>query len=254
MRARAQLDEVLRSNPGHARAKALEDAIGRGEPPLPQSVASANGAMPASAAPGTSALPIDGDHSGVPRDEHGEPVGVPAGRSFDYYIQQAETARNHGQCSRAIPLYEQALVVRPGSSEALSGLGHCQLSSGDASGAITRFRATLDVNPSYALAHFGLAEAYRQLGRRREAAREYREFLALMSNGRMADTARSRLSELEGDGGGGGSAPPPQQQPPPPTGSGELPAPIGTPGSGVIQQSDTLTEDSEPPLRPGEHP
>ncbi len=253
--ARAQLDEVLRASPGHGRAKALRDAIERGEPPLPVTVAAA-GAPPAAATadPAGPAEPT-ADREGIPRGEDGAPVAVPAGRGFDFYVEQAEGARENGRCAAAIPFYEQALASRPGASEALAGLGLCQLASGDSNGAVTRFRATLDVNPSYSLAHWGLGEAYRRLGRRQEAIRAYREYLALVPSGGRSGAVRAAIEELEGAAGGGGAAPPPPSTsapPPPPSGSSDLPAPIGTPGSGTIQQSDTLTEDSEPPLRPGE--
>jgi tetratricopeptide (TPR) repeat protein len=190
---------------------------------------------------------------GIPRGEDGAPVAVPSGRGFDYYVTQAESARESGRCAQAVPFYEQALATRPGASEALAGLGLCELGS-NPSGAVTRFRATLDVNPSYSLAHWGLGEAYRRLGRRAEAIRAYNEYLALVPSGARANQVRAHIADLEGAPSAGAAQPPPPgtAAPPPPSGGSEFPAPIGTPGSGTLQQSDTLTEDSEPPLRPGE--
>jgi Flp pilus assembly protein TadD len=72
---------------------------------------------------------------------------------------------------------------------------------GDLDGAIAAHRTALRLKPDDAEAHYNLGVALRAQGRRREAAREFREYLRLApdtpANGHYIEQVRAFVRELE---------------------------------------------------------
>ena len=128
--------------------------------------------------------------------------------------------------------------MRPGGSEALTGLGYCELEGGNASGAAGRFRQA--AGQGYAEAYIGLGTADRRMGRNQDALTAYERYIERLPSGPRASIARRQIEELrrllssEPAGGGspsggadeapaGGGADPQTPATPP----GTLPAPHG---------------------------
>ena len=275
--ARAGAQRALEVQPDHPRAQALLAAIDAGDPPV----------VPVEIAVGPDAVSPDGGTTtsqpdgGAARTPPGpgpsEPQGgssPPAGRTPEWYVGEGERMQRNGQAEQARRMFEQALSLQPGRSEALAGLGFVLLSLGDARGAMTQFRRLLDSNPSYAAGYYGMGQAAQRLGQTSVAAQNYRRFLESSSSGPRADAARRFLDSMSGGGtdnpppdqggpppdqGGpppdqGGpppdqGGPPPDQGGPPPNAGGSLPAPRNM-APGTVPPSDRPAVDSEPPGLP----
>ena len=147
------------------------------------------------------------------RSEAGGDTGggaVPGGRDYSWYIREADQRLERGDVQRAQQLYEAARSVRPGGSEALTGLGYVALEGGDANGAASRFRQA--AGQGYAEAYIGLGAAYRRLGRTQDALTAYERYLDRLPSGPRASIARRQAEELRrqlgsaGGGAGGGGA------------------------------------------------
>lgn len=70
--------------------------------------------------------------------------------------------------------FEQALQIKGSHAPALTNLGNLLLEEGDVEGAIARYRAAIEYEPEYPIAHLNLSVAYKRSGRRAEAVRELR--------------------------------------------------------------------------------
>jgi tetratricopeptide (TPR) repeat protein len=154
----------------------------------------------------------------------------PEGRDYSWYIQNGDTALSGGNLSRADAFYQAALEVRPGSSEATTGLANVMLRRGRAEDAVVRFRAA--TRQGYGPAFIGLGRANESLGRRSEAIQAYEDYLQRSPSGSLAATARQRLEALRPTP-APGPAPTPtptvEDTPPPPP---PPPAPEGDPAPG----------------------
>lgn len=155
----------------------------------------------------------------------------PEGRDYSWYIQNGDTALSGGNLSRADAFYQAALEVRPGSSEATTGLANVMLRRGRADDAVVRFRAA--TRQGYGPAFIGLGRANESLGRRSEAIQAYEDYLQRSPSGSLATTARQRLEALRPTPAPGPAPTPtptvedtPPPPPPPP------PAPEGDPAPG----------------------
>jgi predicted Zn finger-like uncharacterized protein len=114
--------------------------------------------------------------------------------SFDALLRRGERALERGRMSAARRDFERALEMRPGSPEALTGLGYVALDAGSAGAAAERFRAA--AKASYADAYIGLGEAYRKLGRAQDALAAYERYLERWPGGSSASVARAQASAI----------------------------------------------------------
>ncbi len=73
---------------------------------------------------------------------------------------------------RAIPLLEEALAARPGLLDAHKALGSALVDSGKPESGLVHLRMVAKQSPEDEQIHFLLAQAYRALGRKEDAARE----------------------------------------------------------------------------------
>ncbi|HJL14136.1 MAG TPA: tetratricopeptide repeat protein, partial [Sandaracinaceae bacterium LLY-WYZ-13_1] len=264
--ARGQVDAILRRASQHPRATALREAIEAGRPPAPPTVDVPDGGV-ADAGEAADETPPRTEGSEGAEGAEASGGAVPRNRDYSWYIRQGDERLERGDVRRASELYEAARRVRPGGSEALTGLGYVALENGDANGAASRFRQA--AGQGYAEAYIGLGTAYRRLGRTRDALTAYERYLERLPSGPRASIARRQADELrrqlgeEGGGAGGGpgegpagggaggggeppdegSAPEPDEGESPPTETGALPAPEGM---DTPPPQDVPAVDSEP--------
>jgi tetratricopeptide (TPR) repeat protein len=99
----------------------------------------------------------------------------------------ADVLGREAQWERATDLYRSVLAREPRNPWALYGLGRASIGLGQYEPAIAPLRAAIDADPTIAEAHFQLAQALRQLGRREDGARELALFTAL--RGRLENTS-----------------------------------------------------------------
>ena len=248
--ARRQVDRVLERSSGHGPADALRRAIEEGVPPAPPTVDVPEGEEEAEGEAETeeaeqpeAPTQARGEDRGTDRgtDRGGDRRGggsesgaIPGGRDYSWYIRSGDERLERGDVERAQQYYEAARGVRPGGSEALTGLGYVALERGNASQAASNFRQA--AGQGYAEAYIGLGSAYRRLGRNADALTAYERYLERLPSGPRASIARRQVEELRRATGGGGSTPEPDDEP----GGGSAPDPQPEPEPAPETPSGTL--------------
>jgi tetratricopeptide (TPR) repeat protein len=91
-------------------------------------------------------------------------------------------------------MFEQALFIRPNSSAAHTGLGYVALEKGRPQLAAEHFLAATRAGNDEAW--IGLGDAYRRLGRPRDALRAYQSYLTRSPNGRQISIAQAQIDRL----------------------------------------------------------
>jgi len=114
--------------------------------------------------------------------------------SHEGYISRGQTYLEAGQVSSAKRMFEQALFIRPNSSQAHAGLGYVALEKGRPQLAAEHFVAATRVGNDDAL--IGLADAYRRMSRWRDALRAYQNYLSRNPQGRQASIAQAQIERL----------------------------------------------------------
>jgi predicted Zn finger-like uncharacterized protein len=114
--------------------------------------------------------------------------------SHEGYITRGTTLLEAGQVGAAKRMFEQALFIRPNSSQAHTGLGYVALEKGRPQLAAEHFVAATRAGNDDAL--IGLGDAYRRLQRPRDALRAYQNYLAHNPNGRQVSIARAQVERL----------------------------------------------------------
>lgn len=122
------------------------------------------------------------------------PAAAEPSLGYDALIRRADSALERGRSAAARRDYEQALELRPGASEALTGLGFIALDTGSANTAATHFRRA--AANGYADAYIGLGDAYRKLNRHEDALAAYERYLERWPSGNQASVARAQASAL----------------------------------------------------------
>ncbi|MCC6806480.1 MAG: zinc-ribbon domain-containing protein [Deltaproteobacteria bacterium] len=159
-RAATQIEEVLKRSPDHARALALKRSL-------------------------------EGPKVEPPKEEA---KAVP--ETFEQLLSKANRARHAERVKLAMELYGRALELKPDNAEALTGLGLCYIDNDHPSNAIAQFQKALAANSRYSDAHMGMAEAFRNLGQKRDAVKHYQRYLDLAPDGNEANVAREALKQL----------------------------------------------------------
>jgi len=116
---------------------------------------------------------------------------------FNKGISLNRLDRNEG----AIPCYDRALEIDPRDADAWTNRGYSLIRLGHHEKAISCFDRALDIDPRSALARFMMAMAEEGLGRKHDAVRSYRQFLASGSaqDALYIEYANQRLQVLEGE-------------------------------------------------------
>jgi predicted Zn finger-like uncharacterized protein len=114
--------------------------------------------------------------------------------SHEAYIARGQKMLESGQVTNAKRMFEQALFIRPSSSEAHAGLGFVALEKGRTKLAVEHFQEAKRDGNGEAL--IGLGEAYRRLNRPREALRAYQSYVTEYPRGPQIGIARAQVDRL----------------------------------------------------------
>jgi predicted Zn finger-like uncharacterized protein len=114
--------------------------------------------------------------------------------SHEGYVSRGQALLEAGQVTTAKRMFEQALFIRPNSSQAHAGLGYVALEKGRPQLAAEHFLAATRVGNDDAL--IGLGDAYRRMSRPRDALRAYQNYLTRNPNGRHASIAQAQVERL----------------------------------------------------------
>ncbi len=117
---------------------------------------------------------------------------------YSVLMQRAERARLSDKTWAALELYQKAIALKGGpDARAYAGMGWCYLDLGKKLDAKSHFYDAIRVRPSFADAHFGLAEIEYQGGAPATALKHYRKYLEYAPSGDDAGIARSRIDALK---------------------------------------------------------
>jgi uncharacterized protein (TIGR02996 family) len=113
----------------------------------------------------------------------------------------ADYHRRHGDYTRAVAEYTEALKLQPGSASDYRMRGRCHYQQGEYAQALADYNEALRLEPGGAESHSDRADALRQLGEYGQAVAEYTEALRL-EPGRAWDLCfRGRSYHLKGERG-----------------------------------------------------
>ena len=135
----------------------------------------------------------------------GVATGTGGGASNDprVLLQQADTARQHGDMDKAKSLFGRALEINPNDSEALAGLGQVAHSQHDLANAQTYYRRAMAANGTYLPAMVGLADVLWDSGDKPGAQKIYKDVQDRFPEAAYPSYVKQRAE------GGGGAAPAP---------------------------------------------
>ncbi|MBW1905821.1 MAG: tetratricopeptide repeat protein, partial [Deltaproteobacteria bacterium] len=162
--------------------------------------------------------------------------GRPPVRDYEWYMRQGRAELAGGNYSRARAFFDSALEARPGSAEAMDGLGQVSMRIEDFESALRYFRVA--AQRGQADGYFSLGKAYERLGRNEEAVSAYYTYVKRRPSGSHAAAARAAIRTLEPHA----KLPPepesepksepqpePQPEPDPESGAESEPSPAGEP-------------------------
>jgi tetratricopeptide (TPR) repeat protein len=156
--------------------------------------------------------------------------GRPPVRDYEWYMREGQAELAAGNYSRARAFFDSALEARPGSADAMDGLGKVSVRIEDFDLAIRYFRvAAQRGRPD---GYFNLGKVYERIGRNEEAVSAYYTYLKRNPTGTHAAAARLAIKALEPR-----AKLPPELEPDPETGA--LP-------SSEPSRAEEPTQDSEP--------
>ncbi len=157
------------------------------QPAVPESVQPAAGEATSQVAPAVAKVPAAA-------------TGAPVEGDFDAILRDADRALKADRFKTAVTHYRRALAIRPDSVEARSGLGVSLVSSDpNMAGyreAVTLLEGAVKQRANDARAWLSLGMAYQVLGRDKQAAAPYRQYLSLEPNGHYAGEVRSALRQM----------------------------------------------------------
>ena len=121
--------------------------------------------------------------------------GRPPVRDYEWYMHQGLAELAAGNYSRARAFFDSALEARPGSAEAMDGLGHVSTRIEDFNSALRYFRVA--AQRGHPDGYFNLGKTYESLGRNEEAVSAYYTYVKRRPSGSHAAAARSAIKTLE---------------------------------------------------------
>ena len=121
--------------------------------------------------------------------------GRPPVRDYEWYMRQGRAELAGGNYSRARAFFDSALEARPGSAEAMDGLGHVSTRIEDFNSALRYFRVA--AQRGHPDGYFNLGKTYELLGRNEEAVSAYYTYVKRRPSGAHAAAAKSRIRTLE---------------------------------------------------------
>ncbi|MBX7102136.1 MAG: tetratricopeptide repeat protein, partial [Myxococcaceae bacterium] len=117
-------------------------------------------------------------------------------KGYNALLDEADRVRAR-QPARALSLYEQAEALKPSAVDPPVGRGYALLELGRAAESEVAFRQALTLNPTYAPALMGSAEAFKAQGKREQAITMYERYLDVLPDGAEANVARTNLQRLK---------------------------------------------------------
>lgn len=157
--------------------------------------------------------------------------GRPPVRDYEWYMREGQAELAAGNYSRARAFFDSALEARPGSADAMDGLGKVSVRIEDFDLAIRYFRVAAQRGQPDG--YFNLAKVYERIGRNEEAVSAYYTYLKRHPTGTYAAAARLAIKALEPR-----AKLPPELDPDPETGTGPSSEP---------SRAEEPTQDPEPP-------
>ncbi|HJN76526.1 MAG TPA: zf-TFIIB domain-containing protein [Myxococcota bacterium] len=124
------------------------------------------------------------------------PPAKPAAASYDSLITRGRQHLLKGRASQAMAAYESAHKKKPGSVEALTGMGWAYVNLREPHVGVVKFRQALSRNARYGDAYIGLGKAFRMMGKPADAKRAYGKYLELHPKGPSANIATSAIASL----------------------------------------------------------
>jgi tetratricopeptide (TPR) repeat protein len=121
--------------------------------------------------------------------------GRPPVRDYEWYMRQGRAELAGGNYSRARAFFDSALEARPGSAEAMDGLGHVSTRIEDFNSALRYFRVA--AQRGHPDGYFNLGKTYELLGRNEEAVSAYYTYVKRRPSGTHAAAAKSAIKTLE---------------------------------------------------------
>lgn len=112
-------------------------------------------------------------------------------------FQRAEALMKRRHHAQAAVLLERAARLEPAKGSIVEALGRAYYNSGQHGRAAEAFESLLAIDPSAAYGHFGLGQALKQIGRRREARTHLRLACAMAPDSRLYRDALARLGGTE---------------------------------------------------------
>lgn len=138
------------------------------------------------------AQPTEGEAE--PADPSADSSATSGGTGSVHFARQGEAALENGATQTAQRAFEQALKVDPQMARARSGLGYVALERSEPLMAINHFRPA--AKQGYAEAWIGLGEAYRRLGRTKDALETYQSYLKRFPRGARRSIAERQVELL----------------------------------------------------------
>jgi Flp pilus assembly protein TadD len=117
--------------------------------------------------------------------------------SYDKLLSNGRRELMRGQASKAMRFYEAANKKKPGSVEALTGMGWAYVNLREPHVGVVKFRQALSRNARYGDAYIGLGKAFRMMGKTADARRAYQRYLELHPRGPSASIAKSAVALLQ---------------------------------------------------------
>jgi tetratricopeptide (TPR) repeat protein len=160
--------------------------------------------------------------------------GRPPVRDYEWYMRQGRAELAGGNYSRARAFFDSALEARPGSADAMDGLGHVSTRIEDFNSALRYFRVA--AQRGHPDGYFNLGKTYESLGRNEEAVSAYYTYVKRRPSGRHAAAARAAIKTLEPH-----AKLPPESEPQPEPESEPESDPEPSPAEESVQPSEPAT-------------
>jgi predicted Zn finger-like uncharacterized protein len=185
---RAEIARLQRASKPPREAQAAD-----AKPDVPQAQTRPAPPKPADAKP-SEPTPGDTKHGDTKSGDTKSGDRGASSRDPDELAQKGEVALERGAVQQAQRLFEEALDLEPGMPRARTGLGYVALERSQPRLAVNYFRpAAKSGNPE---ALIGLGDAYRRLGRVRDALAAYKEYLQRYPRGERRSIAQRQVELL----------------------------------------------------------
>ena len=126
------------------------------------------------------------------------PAAPPKSRSNQAYAldRQGQLLYREKKYDQALPLFQQAVDLKPGDPVLVNNLGYLYYVMGRYDDALSWLQKTLAIDPNRKEAHGNLADVFMKLGRKEEARLQYEQYLKLYPNSPRAEEVRRILKSL----------------------------------------------------------